>query len=116
MSLCILSFKFIHFSLDEFDRLTRKVRPTFIFCDDDVLAWVAKITTDIGLNAKLFTVKGIASGYESIDSLMAVTGKESRFVYVKRINLKSLAFKFQSLEFTLGLLNQINYFFSVVRN
>lgn len=116
MSLCILSIKFIHFSLDEIDSLTRKVRPTFIFCDDDVLAWVAKITTDIGLNAKLFTVKGIASGYDTIDSLMAETGKESRFVYVKRFKLKSLALRYNSMEFTPGFLNQINYFFSVVRN
>lgn len=113
MSLCILSIKFIHFSLDEIDSLTRKVRPTFIFCDDDVLASVEKITTDIGLNAKLFSVKGIASGYDTIDSLMAETGKESRFVYVKRFNLKPLEFKFNSMEFTLGILNQINYFFQL---
>lgn len=105
MSLCILSFKFIHFSLDEIDRLTQKVKPTFIFCDDDVLASVEKITTEIGLNAKLFTVKGKASGYDTIDSLMAETGKESQFVYVKRFNLKSHEFKCNSMDFTLSSKN-----------
>ncbi|XP_031638217.1 4-coumarate--CoA ligase-like 7 [Contarinia nasturtii] len=63
--------------------ILQRVRPSIIFCDADVLQTIKKITTEIGLNAKLFTVNGSVDGFDSIDSLMVATGTERSFVCAK---------------------------------
>lgn len=56
------------------------MRPSFIFCDADVLGAIKEIIVDIKLDAKLFIVNGSADGYDSIDTLMQETGDENAFV------------------------------------
>lgn len=56
------------------------MKPSFIFCDADVLESIKSIINDIGLEAKLFTVNGTLDGYDSIDSLIEETGDEETFV------------------------------------
>lgn len=64
---------------DGISTILQRVRPTFIFCDADVLETIRDINNDIGLNAKLFTVNGSADGFDSIDNLMKATGIEDSF-------------------------------------
>ncbi|XP_031628671.1 4-coumarate--CoA ligase-like 7 [Contarinia nasturtii] len=68
---------------DGISLILQRVRPTFIFCDSDVLQTIKETTTDIGLNTKLFTVNGSLNGFDSIDSLMVETGTEDSFVCAK---------------------------------
>ncbi|XP_055297009.1 probable 4-coumarate--CoA ligase 1 [Sitodiplosis mosellana] len=63
--------------------LLDRVRPSFIFCDADVLASVKEIVNNIGFSSKFFIVNGWADGYESIDSLMNETGDEDSFVKIE---------------------------------
>lgn len=56
------------------------MRPSFIFCDSDVLESVNEIVTDIGLNVKLFSVDKEVNGFDAIDSLLKETGNEEEFV------------------------------------
>ena len=70
---------FVEFS-DGIRVLLGRLRPSFIFCDADVLNAVKDVINDIGFNAEFFTVNGSADGYESIDALMKETGEEESFV------------------------------------
>lgn len=73
----------IHFTfLDGASHILQRVEPSFIFCDADVILPVQKIAHDIGLIARLFTVNNEVKGFDSIDSLIRVTGDEDSFVYV----------------------------------
>lgn len=56
------------------------MRPSYIFCDADVLEAIKEIIDDIGVSAKIFIVNGSVDGYDSIDSLMIETGEEQSFV------------------------------------
>lgn len=57
---------------DGIDIILERVRPSFIFCDADVLESVKEIVDRIGFSAKFFTVNESVDGYESIDSLLKV--------------------------------------------
>lgn len=67
---------------DGISHILQRVRPSFIFCDRDVLESVNEISSETGLNAKIFSVNEEVHGFETIDSLMNETGKEDEFVYV----------------------------------
>lgn len=58
----------------------QRVRPSFIFCDSDVIEAVNKICLDIGLSAKLFSVDAKVNGFDSIDRILEETGEEDKFV------------------------------------
>lgn len=68
------------FISDGIAQILRRVRPSFIFCDSDVLESVNEIVTDIGLNVKLFSVDKEVNGFDAIDSLLKETGNEEEFV------------------------------------
>lgn len=65
---------------DDISTILQRLRPSFIFCDADVLESIKEITVDIELIAKLFTVNGSADGFDSINSLVSETGEEDSFV------------------------------------
>lgn len=79
-----------NFFSDGAAQILQRIEPSFIFCDADVLLLVEKITVDIGLNAKLFSVNGKVKGFDSIDSLMSFTGQEDSFVYVYSLTVSIL--------------------------
>lgn len=66
--------------IDGASHVFRRVEPSLIFCDADILTDIEKIVNDINLSAKIFTVNGTVEGFDSIDSLMTATGHESSFV------------------------------------
>lgn len=72
-----------HFS-DGICDIFQRVRPSFVFCDSDIVESIKDIIRDIGLNVKIFTVNETVDGFDSIDVLMKETGNEDSFVYVVR--------------------------------
>ncbi|XP_055297897.1 uncharacterized protein LOC129566201 [Sitodiplosis mosellana] len=68
---------------DVIAKILERVRPSFIFCDTDVLESVKKIVNGNGISAKFFTVNGSDNGCDSIDSLINETGEEDSFVCSK---------------------------------
>lgn len=65
---------------DGIAHILQQVRPSFIFCDSDILETVNGIADKISLNAKLFLVDKQVNDFETIDSLMTRTSDENEFV------------------------------------
>lgn len=74
------------FFLDGIVDIFQRIRPSFIFCDSDILDSIKDVINDIELDAKVFTVNESVDGFDSINVLMNETGNEDSFVYV--INVK----------------------------
>lgn len=51
-----------------------------IFCDTEISTSIQNIIAGIELKAQIFTVNGIADGFDSIDKWMSVAGGEDNFV------------------------------------
>lgn len=76
------------------------MRPSFVFCDADVLKSVKAVIDGAELNAQLFTVDEPVDGFDAIDDLMSETHNEDSFVYVNQRHQKiihSESFNFVSI-------------------
>lgn len=94
-----MSLNILFDNVDGLSPILRRLEPTFIFCDADVLLPVEAICTTIGLNVKLLTVNESVEGFDSLDSLTKGTATEDdAFVYV-------------SILATIKFLLFVNYYF-----
>lgn len=77
---CPMAPLYVLLSSEDIVRFYRKTKPTVVFCDMSACEALAKALKELPFDVKVFTFDGKFGGFERVETLLAATGEEDRFV------------------------------------